>query len=180
MHKLTQISFNGITVSDWAMASKVAAVFSAIDFKVVWANGEEYQGQANPTPNGYDFAKHIRTYCLTYTGKNKPAHLTEEQYKAGLKKVTKELSATLNRILKDCELVETESQKDDPAPENVVNLREFRFKNIPQAKVEAYVEDRTALLNDGTFPPPPKDVDNYEAPMVGAMVYNFKLPQGRA
>lgn len=170
------------TQSVWVVASQLAEVLSGpVEFKVEWANGEAYEGTANILPRqGYDFAHHIRTYAETYTGKVKPAHLSPEQYKAGMTKVPKATAAKLNKILAECDLTETPRVTDDPAPSNVVNLREFRFANIPQSKVEVQVEDRTALLNDGTFPPPPKDVDNFEAPMVGALVYNFKLPQGRA
>lgn len=182
MHKLTSISFNGVTVNDWATASKVAAVFDTVAFKVVWANGETYEGTAQPTKAGYDFAKHIRHFALTYTGKAKPAHLTEEQYRAGLKQAPKDMVASLNRILKDCDLTETESPKDDPAPGNVVDIRAWRFSNIQPTNLPPQVvrDEGVDSFADDFFPEPEKDLDNFVAKDYNtAAVYQFTPPKGR-
>lgn len=170
---------NGIQA--WPVASDFAKIIEgSVEFKVSWMDGESYEGTANILKGkGYDFAAHIRTYCETYTGKYKPTHLTPEQYKAGMAQVPKATAAKLAKLLKDYDLTETPQVNDDPLKDNIVNLREWRFKNIKEGTFKGFEPDRSTLFDDDFFPAAPVDPDNYEVPLTGA-VYNFKLPQGRA
>jgi hypothetical protein len=121
---------------------------------------------------------------MTFTGKAKPPHLTEEQYRAGLKQADKAAVAKLTKLLKSYDLEGTPQVQDDPAPAAVVNLREWRFKNIPESVFPRPVNPETfapTIPDDGFFPEPAVDVDNYEAKVLPFSVPTFHIiaPKGR-
>ncbi|WP_234725312.1 hypothetical protein [Cupriavidus metallidurans] len=89
-----------VTITAWSDANfilrgwsdSVTAGYDKVDFAVKWGDSVQYQGRYDLVhwkdwlP---DLAAHIRSTAYFYTGRRKPAHMTDERYLAHLRLAVK-------------------------------------------------------------------------------------------
>jgi hypothetical protein len=168
--------------SAWEVASQYMSFLKMIGvekvgFRVVWTDDESYSGNAEPAKDGYDFGAHLRDYCLTFTGKLKPAHMSQEQYEGAIKAAPAATVRKLAKYLKDYELTVLSQVKIDPLP-SVTNLLSFRFDNV-RAGQKAPVSDPHDRTDLNIFPDPPAkpvDPDDYVAKGFNAVSLAHLMP----
>lgn len=92
IHECIKKEFEGITalhaadmtLMEWSMTAPDNGGYDKCDFKVEWADGRTYSGRydlVHYTVESPSLAKQIKDTYLFYTGKRKPEHFSEKQYK---------------------------------------------------------------------------------------------------
>lgn len=84
-----------LVVSNWAEANAKLSTWSndapkdgcydKTDFKIVWADGEVYEGRYDLQHWSVEFpdlAGHVRDFLMFYAGQRCPNHMTTEEYEA--------------------------------------------------------------------------------------------------
>jgi hypothetical protein len=59
--------------------------YDKTDFRITWEDGETYLGRYDLTradETGASLGRHVRDFCLFYSGRWRPEHLREAQYRA--------------------------------------------------------------------------------------------------